>query len=420
MNEIMDKLLEQRKGLKKKHLPYLAVILILSILGVWMIFGDHSDKYRIDKRLITVSEVIEEDFYSYLRLNGQVHPGSTVKISALESGVVETKLVAEGALVKAGDVIAILKNPNLAQQTLDSEAQLAEKQNMLRDTEINMKKDILAMMQNKLSVTTEANRSKRAYSQQKELYEERLTSRENFLKAEEDYLLAQSQLDLLKERIYQDSLYRNIQLVKMTESLDNMQENLMLIRQRAENLKIRASHDGQLGSFDVELGQSINAGTTIGQINLLDNYMVKVNVDEHYIDKVSTGLMGRLERQNIDYSVNIEKIYPEVRDGKFRCDLCFADGIPENIRIGQTYYINLQLDEPVNSVLISRGGFFSSTGGRWIFVISEDGKEAVKRFIKIGRQNPGFYEVTEGLIPGEKVITSPYDGFANVEKLLLE
>ena len=305
----------------------------------------------------------------------------------------EAKVGEEGERGKAGDVIAVLKNPNLAQQTRDSEAQLAEKQNRLRDTEINMKKDILSMMQNKLRVTTDANRSKRAYNQQKELYDERLTSRENFLKAEEDYLLAQSQLDLLKERIYQDSLYRNIQLQKMQESLDNMQENLMLVRQRADNLKIRASHDGQLGSFDVELGQSINAGTTVGQINLLDNYILKVNIDEHYIDKISRGLTGRLERQSVGFGVNVDKIYPEVRDGQFRCDLIFNEDTPGNIRVGQTYYVNLQLDEPVKSVLIPRGGFFSSTGGRWIFVVSADGKEAIRRFIRIGRQNPKYYEV---------------------------
>ena len=416
----MDKILKQKRGLKKKHLPYLIFAIIMTVIIGWIFGGDHSNKLKVDVRTLTVCEVVEDDFYNYLRLNGQVQPGSTVKISALESGVVEAKLVEEGERVKAGDVIAILKNPNLAQQTLDSEAQLAEKQNMLRDTEINMKKDILSMMQNKLSVTTDANRSKRAYNQQKELYDERLTSRENFLKAEEDYLLAQSQLDLLKERIYQDSLYRNIQLQKMQESLDNMQENLMLVRQRADNLKIKASHDGQLGSFDVELGQSINAGTTVGQINLLDNYILKVNIDEHYIDKISTGLTGRLERQNIDFSVNVDKIYPEVRTGQFRCDLTFNKDIPENIRVGQTYYVNLQLDEPIKSVLIPRGGFFASTGGRWIFVVSDDEKEATRRFIKIGRQNPKYYEVTEGLKPNEKVITSTYDGFANVEKLILQ
>ncbi len=416
----MDKIIEQKRGLKKKHIPFILCAAVALILFGWMLMGDHSNKMRIEKMNVTISKVAEGDFNDYIRINGQVQPATVVHVSALESGIVDEKPVEEGAMVKKGDVILVLRNPNLAQQTLDSESQLAERQNMLRDTEINMEKDKLSMQQSRLSATTDANRSKRTYERLKTLYDEGLTSREEYLRAKEDYELAQSQLKLLIERLYQDSLYRNVQLAKMQESLDNMQENLTLVRQRADNLKVKATYDGQLGSFSAQLGQNISSGSLIGQINVLGEYKITVNIDERYIDRVTAGLPGTFERQNVKYGVKVSTVYPEVRNGQFRADLTFTDETPDNIRVGQTYYINLELGEPTNAVLVPRGGFYTSTGGKWIFVLTPDCSEAVRRNIKIARQNPQYYEVVEGLSAGESVIVSGYDSFGDAEKLILK
>lgn len=417
---MMDKIIEQKKGLKRKHLPFVIAGLLALLLFGWMLWGDHSNKMRVDTENLIISKVENGSFNDYIRINGQVQPATVVHVSALESGIVDFKPVKEGAMVKRGDVILVLRNPNLAQETLNSESQLAERQNMLRDTEINMEKEKLSMQQSKLSAITEANRSRRAYEQMKTLYDEGLSSREEYLRAKEDYELAQSQLKLLIERLHQDSLYRSVQLAKMQESLNNMQENLTLVRSRADNLKVKATYDGQLGSFLAELGQNIGAGMLIGQINVLGEYKITVNIDERYIDRIVAGLQGTFERQNVKYGVQVSTVYPEVRNGQFRADLTFTDETPENIRVGQTYYINLELGEPSQALLVPRGGFYTSTGGKWIFVLTPDGSEAVRRNIKIARQNPQYYEVVEGLSAGESVIVSGYDSFGDAEKLILK
>ena len=204
----------------------------------------------------------------------------------------------------------------------------------------------------------------------------------------------------------------------MQESLDNMRRNMLMIRHRKENLTIKAPIDGELGLLDVVLGQSISAGMKIGQINNLDSYKIEAQIDEHYIDRVSAGLAATFQRQNDSYGAIIRKVYPEVRDGKFKADFKFEGETPDNIRSGQTYYLNLQLGQPENAVLVPRGTFYQKTGGKWIFVVAPEGGRAVRREIRIGRQNPQYYEVLEGLQPGEKVITSGYDSFGDNDVLV--
>lgn len=415
----MDRIIEHKGIIRKKHIPYIIGSTLLAGLIIWALAGDRSARFRTERKNITVSEVTQGAFNDYIRLNGTVVAGTIVQVAALESGIVETKHITEGNMVRKGDIILTLRNPHLTQQILDSEAQLAEKQNMLRDTEISMEKNKLSMQQDLLTTTTEYNRYRRAYEQQKALYEERLTSKESYLQAQENYRLAESRLHLLHDRIHQDSLYRSIQVERLRESLANMEHNLQLVRQRADNLQVRASYDGQLGSLTPELGQNIPSGANIGKINILDNYKIQVSIDEHYIDRISLGLTGKFEQQNTSYNVYVSKVYPEVHGGQFRTDLIFDDERPENIRVGQTYYINLELGEATESVLIPRGSFYQSTGGRWIFVINEEGTEATRRDIRIGKQNPQYYEITEGLQPGEKVITSGYDSFGEAEKIII-
>ena len=366
---------------------------------------------------ITVSEVRCGEFNDYIRISGRVVPMTTVQLSPLEGGVVQAIVAEEGAHVREGDVILVLSNESLDMQILNAEADLAEKENILRNTMIQMEQQKLTLQQEKLQLQMEVRRKKRTYESQKSLYQDNLIAKEAFLQAEEDYQLAQDRLRLVENRAKQDSLYRSVEIRQMRESLENMRLNMQMIRKRKENLTIKAPIDGELGLVDVVLGQSVAMGSKVGQINNQDNYKIEALIDEHYIDRVTAGLEADFERQGGKCNVLIRKVYPEVRDGKFKADFKFADGQPENIRNGQTFYLNLQLGQPVEAVLIPRGAFYQKTGGKWIYVVTKDGTKAVKRDIRIGRQNPQYYEVLEGLEPGERVITSSYDGYGEAEVL---
>ena len=417
----MDKIIEKKTGWRvaftKKALPWWLGALLL-VFVIYLIARPNNKTLRVDKDTVTISNAVKGEFNDYIRISGRVQPMTTIQLSPQEGGIVEQILIEEGSRVKAGDPILLLNNDNLDLQILNSEAELAEKENILRNTQIQMEQQKLDVRQNVLEYGTQVDRLKRAYEQQKALYEDKLIAKEDYLKAEEDYRLALQKYDLIRERSKQDSLYRGTQIDRMEESLENMQLNMQMIRKRKSNLIVRAPIDGELGLLDVVLGQSIASGTKIGQINSVGTYKVEAQIDEHYIDRVVDGLEATFERQGETYSTVIRKVYPEVRDGKFKADFKFDGEQPDNIRSGQTYYLNLQLGQPEEAVIIPRGTFYQKTGGKWIYVVNKDGNKAVKREIRIGRQNPQYYEVLEGLEPGERVITSGYDTYGDSDVLV--
>ena len=417
----MDKIIEKKKGLRaaftRKYLPWWFGGALL-IFIVWLAVRPNAKTLRVDRETVTVSAAVCGQFNDYIRLSGRVQPMTTIQLSPQEGGIVQTILIEEGSAVRAGDPILVLSNDNLDLQILNSEAELAEKENILRNTMIQMEQQKLSVRQEEMQLSIDIRRNRRAYEQQKALYDERLISREEFLKAEEDFSLSQSRYELVRERAVQDSLYRSVEIRQMKESLDNMRLNMQMIRRRKENLIVKAPIDGELGLLDVVLGQSIAAGTKIGQINSVGLYKIEAQIDEHYIDRVAAGLEASFERQSETYAASIRKVYPEVRDGKFQADFKFDGEQPPHIRSGQTYYLNLQLGQPEEAVIIPRGTFYQKTGGRWIYVLTKDGSRAVKREIRIGRQNPQYYEVLEGLEAGEQVLTSSYDTYGNCEILL--
>ena len=417
----MDKIIEKKTGWRvaftKKALPWWLGAL-LAVFVVYLIARPNNKTLRVDKDAITISSAVKGEFNDYIRISGRVQPMTTIQLSPQEGGIVEKILIEEGSPVKAGDAILVLNNDNLDLDILNSEAELAEKENILRNTQIQMEQQKLDVRQNELEYGIQVDRLKRAYEQQRALYEDKLIAKEDYLKAEEDYMLAQQKYELIRERSKQDSLYRGTQIDRMEESLENMILNMSMIRHRKENLIVRAPIDGELGLLDVVLGQSIASGTKIGQINSVGIYKVEALIDEHYIDRVVAGLEATFERQGETYSTVIRKVYPEVRDGKFKADFKFDGEQPDNIRAGQTYYLNLQLGQPEEAVIIPRGTFYQKTGGKWIYVVNKDGNKAVKREIRIGRQNPQYYEVLEGLEPGEKVITSGYDTYGDSDVLV--
>ncbi len=417
----MDRVLEKKKGMalvfSKKALPYwfggLMVIFIL-----WLIFRDDASTLRVNGDTLSISEVRSGEFNDYIRISGVVHPMTTIQVSPREAGIVEEIVIEEGTQVKAGDVIIRLSNDDLDLEILNSEANLAEKENALRNTMIQMEQEKMQLSLNILELQTEVKRKGRSLESQKRLFDEGLIGKEEYLRTEEDYTLFCKKLEVTMARAVQDSMYREVQIKQMEESLDNMRLNMQRIRRRKDNLDVKAPLDGVLGLLEVGLGESVSSGRKIGQINAEGSYKIEAQIDEHYIDRVSAGLTATFERQNETYDAVIRKVYPEVRSGKFQADFRFSGVQPSNIRTGQTYYLNLQLGQPESAVLVPRGTFYQKTGGKWIYVVSPDGGKAVKREIRIGRQNPQYYEVLEGLEPGEKVITSGYDNFGDNEVLI--
>lgn len=416
----MDRIIEQKKGLKKKHIPYMAGFVLIAALLLWSIFGNRQSTMRVDREQLMISDVTFGEFNDYVRLNGTVAPIQIVQVSPEEGGIVTEKVAEEGQRVRKGDVIVRLANSGLDLQILNAEAELAEKQNLLRNTQIAMQQDLLNNETESASLDIDVKRKERAYRQNERLYAETLISRETYLQSKEDYELAQRKHHLISERLKQNALYRKAQMEQMEDNLENMRRNVILVRSRREKLEVRSTIDGELGLLDVKLGQNVGAGNRIGQINDLSDFKIETQIDERYIDRVRIGLTATFERDGKSYTLCVRKVYPEVRNGKFRADLAFNGERPENIRSGQTYYLNLELGKPSQSVIIPRGTFFQSTGGNWIFVLDKNGDKAYKRNIRISRQNPQYYEIEEGLEAGETVITSGYEAFNAYDVLKLE
>ena len=290
----MDIAIEKKKGFKKKHIPYVLGALLLAFV-VWLIASDHSSTLKVDSRSVTIGKAEKGPFKDYIRINAQVQPMTTIHLSTTEGGVVEMRNVEEGAVVRKGDVIVTLSNLSLRVSILRSEAELAEKENILRDTTLKLEQDKLDLQQQRLDAEVKFRQDKRKFEQYEKLFEERLISKEEYLQAKEAYSLAELRLEVLINRQRQDSLQREVQIEQLENSLDNMRENMVLVRQQLENLSVKSPIDGQVGRLDAELGQWISAGTKIAQINDLTDFKLQAQVDEHYIDKVQTGLSASYE-----------------------------------------------------------------------------------------------------------------------------
>ncbi len=415
----MDRIIVDKRLIKPKQYKFIALGLFLILVASYFTFRDRSETFRVKKNTLTIEEVFYGEFNDYMRIIGVVEPISTVYLDAVEGGIVEELLIEEGSMVRKGDVILELSNTNLNLSILNSEAQLAEKANFLRETQLSMQQQKLTLQRELLNYKYQLRQKERTYTRNKMLFEEGFISKEEFLLSEEDYAITQDIYELTLERNRQDSIFRKNQVEKISINLVNMQKNLELIYKRQDNLKIRALVDGQLGLLDAELGQSVNAGQRMGQINVLTSYKVKAQLDEHYIDRVRKGLSATLHRQTDTFRLAVHKVYPEVRDGRFEIDLVFEAGQPDNIRTGQSYHISLQLGKTQDAIQVARGGFYQSTGGQWAFVLSPDGHTATRRNIEIGKQNPKSYEIVDGLEVGEKIVVSAYDSFLDNEKLIL-
>lgn len=417
----MDIKVEKKKyAVPRKYWPWIGGGVVFVAAVLWLALGNFSSSLNVDAKSLNIGEVTNGQFDDYVSVDGCVAPIQVVQISPEEGGLVLEKVVEEGTHVHKGDVIVRLSNSNLDLQILNAESELAEKQDMLRNTELSLEQDMLNNKTEAAQYDMDVTSKKRAFEHQKALQREQLNSREDYLKAQEEYKLAQEKNTLIKQRLNKSTQLRKAQMDQMADNLESMQRNVQLVRERKAKLDVRSTIDGEVGQLNIELGQNIQPGQKVGVINDLSDYKVQAQVDEHYVDRVHPGLTGTFEQNGKRYTLEVRKVYPEVTNGRFKIDFVFHGARPQNIRTGQTYYVDLQLGESKKAVLIPKGTFYSVTGGQWIFVLDKNGKKAYRRNITIGRQNPQYYEVTDGLEPGERVITSGYEAFKDNQTLVLK
>ncbi|MBM1106519.1 efflux RND transporter periplasmic adaptor subunit [Aurantibacter crassamenti] len=416
----MDIQLEKKKGLRPKHYGYIALGILILFVGYQLLFATSVSTFRTEKDKLSIADVTQGKFDDYITINGNVAPIATIYMDAYEGGRVDEKLIEEGAMVKKGDIILKLDNIGLYEQILNSESNMALKENNLRSTRLEFDSRQINGRKSLATASTELQRLKRNFEQNQALFEDELISKEEYQLSKENYELSQKQYEIVKVQTENDDELRETSLPVLEADLNRMHKTLGMVYQRLDHLNVRAPADGQLGFLDAEIGQNITQGQRIGQINVLTDYKIEASIDEHYIDRVQRDLVAVLERNGNAFPLRLRKVYPEVRNGKFKVDLVFTEEKPETIRSGQSYNIKLQLGESNDALLLPKGSFFQSTGGQWIFVVNADGDEALKRNIRIGKQNSRYYEVLEGLRAGEKVITSNYDSFGEAEKIVLK
>lgn len=416
----MDRKIEKKKWTLKKIWGFPILIMFILILIWQILLGDHGSKLNVRTDRITVATVSRGPFQEYIPVIGTIVPIKTVYLDAMEGGRVENIFLEAGTLVQADDAILKMKNTDLLLNILYREADLAEQTNALRSTRLEMERYRLSIQSALLELDYQITKQKRIYQRYKKLADKELISKQEFEEVGDEYDYLIKKRDLTIESFVQDSVFRVQQISNLEASLSRMHENLRLVKKNLENLTVRAPIGGQLTSLIPEVGESISRGERIGQIDVLDGFKVRVDVDEHYIARINPGQHGEFDFNEKTYQLVIKKVYPEVLDGRFEIDMEFVGDAPSGIRRGQTLHIRLELGDLSEAVLLARGGFYQKTGGQWVYVVDPSGNFAEKRKIKLGRQNPRDFEVLEGLEPGESVITSSYDMYRDIDKLILK
>ena len=414
----MDKKIKKKKWTTTRILGIVGGLALLSFVLYSFLYADNRSKLNVDEEKITVSEVKRDVFQESIPETGVVMPSQMIYLDAVEGGVVKDIVLESGALVKKGDTIMTLTNSNLQLDVMNREAQLYEQLNILRTTRLQLDQNDLNQKAQLAEIDYQIQLLKPQYARFKELAGKQLISQRELEEVEEQYKYNMRRQDLTYKAYRSDSIARNMQLRQISMSEDRMLRSMEGVSQILNNLVLTAPSEGLLTTPDFEPGQSINPGERLGQVALLDSFKVRVPIDELYLPRVDVGQQGTFTFAGNTYRLEIYKKYPTVSDGNFEVDMRFVGEVPEGIRRGQSLRIKLELSSPEEAILLATGGFFRDTGGNWVFVMNNDGSKAFKRDIKLGRKNTEFYEVTEGLEPGERVITSSYENFGENEVLV--
>jgi len=417
----LDRKIEKKAWYKRRNIQIGIGGGIIFLILIILILSDTGSKLNVEKEKITISEVKKGDFQEFIPVTGNIMPITTVFLDAVQGGAVEKKFVEEGAMLKKGDKILKLSNTNVQLSALQQEALTYQQINEARNSRLSIEQNSISLKRNLLAVQLTFQQDKRNYEREKALWEKKLTSKESYEQARDNYFNSIEQKKLAEENFQKDSLKSASQLIQIDESIQRLQQNLGLIRESIENLTIRAPITGQLTALNAEIGQSKSVGERLGQIDVLDGYKVRADIDEFYISRVNTGQEGSVDINGKEYRLVVKKVFPEVTNGRFQVDMFFKDNVaPSKLRRGQTLQIRLELGDLTKTLLLSRGGFYQKTGGQWVYVVDPAGNYAVKRQIKLGRQNPDFFEVLDGLQPGDKVVTSSYDTYGDIDKLVFK
>jgi HlyD family secretion protein len=416
----MDRHLEKKKWPPKRIITYGVAGILIFIVIYNLLFGDSSSKLNIDAEKITISAVTKGPFKEYIPVTGNVIPIKTVYLDAMEGGRVEKIFLEAGTMVNAGDNILELGNTNLLLDIMFREAEFFEQSNNLRNTRLAMEQNRLHLRSQLIDLDYQIKSLKRDFDRSQELLEKKLISTREYERIEDEYEYSIKRKNLAIESYKQDSLFRKIQIQQLELSLARMEKNLALVKTKLENLTLKAPISGHLTALNAEIGESKKPGERLGQVDVLEGFKVRAGIDEYHLSRIHRGLLGEFDFAGNNYSLIAEKVYPEIRDGRFDVDLIFAETEPEGIRRGQTLHIRLELGNLSQAILLPRGGFYQKTGGQWVYVVDIDGQIAEKRNIRLGMQNPQMFEVLEGLKPGEMVITSSYESFGDNDKLILK
>ncbi|MEP0368899.1 MAG: efflux RND transporter periplasmic adaptor subunit [Cyclobacteriaceae bacterium] len=417
----MDRKIEKKKFTVKKVATWAAIGLVGGFILYSFIFADGGSKLNVEKEKVNIATVHEGEFREFIPVDGSVMPIKTIRLDAIEGGVVEKKYYDGGILVDEGDTILKLSNNDLLQNFVREETQAFILVNNLENTKLNLKRNQFDLRRALIDLDYQIDAAKDAYERGKKLHVDKIISEQEFLTLKRNYNQLVDNKVIQIESAKFDSLNARLQIAQAEATLVRTRENLTMIKKNLENLYIKAPISGRLSTVNVEVGESISPGQNIGQIDDLNGFKVRATIDEHYIARIYEGLRGSFPFAGDDHDLQIKKVYPEVNSGLFSVDMAFDDkaSIPDGIRRGQTLQIRLQLSENITAVQIPRGSFYQVTGGNWVFVLDGSESEAVRREIRLGRQNPRYYEVLEGLQPGEKVIVSSYDGYEDKDKLVL-
>ena len=416
----MDRVIEKKKWTTKRVLTIAGIIGIVVLIAGSFYYTSGNSKLNVDTERITISTITKGNFKEFIPVNGVVLPLTTIYLDAMEGGRVEEKFVEDGAMMKKGQPILRLSNTDLQ---LGLVTQQTNVYNLLTQMQISKnaaQQNTVSKLNAMADVESQLREAERIYKLDKHLYEQKVIGSQEFKKAENDYQYYLEKKKLTDRILQQDSVSTKQQLSQARQSYEGSQNALNVMRQKVGDLIVRSPIDGQLTSLDAEIGQSKNKGERLGQIDVTTGYKVRVDVDEHYISRIFNGLHGEFDFNNKTYQLEIKKVYTQVTNGRFQVDMEFVDEVPKGIRRGQTLQIRLALSDETQAVLLPKGGFYQQTGGNWIFKVSQDGKTAYKTDVQLGRQNPDFFEVTEGLQPGDKVVTSSYENYGDMQELVLK
>lgn len=416
----MDRKLKRKPYYKKKSFWVYSSGVIIFIAFIGFILSDTENTLNVEKDKITISTVMEREFEEFIPVTGTTLPRTTFYLDAILGGSVEKIYAEEGAYLRPGDKILKLSDSNLQLTTLQQETSTFREINEARNTRLRLEQNSTQLQASLVSANYNLNISHQKYKREKIMWDKKLISEQEFENARESYFRDAAEQKLAYQNYQQDSVLRLSQLSHIDESMRRLQMNLELIRENIDKLTLRAPIGGQLTFLDAEIGQLKTPGSKLGQIDAMDGFKVSADIDEYYIARVNAGLEATTEIDGKNYKLTVIKVFPGVKDGKFQVHLDFSDVIPQGLRRGQTLQIKLKLSERTRALLLPRGGFYQKTGGQWVYVLNASGKSAVKRALVLGRQNPDYYEIINGLKAGERVITSSYENFGDADKLLIK